>query len=73
MIKVRFIHCAGVKSANQQDFFSLFLESFKIPQEKVSYMIPTKFQDINIRIFTRDPSKIEAIRTAFRRYLDKIN
>lgn len=58
---------------NKGGFFFLFLESFKIPQEKVSYMIPTKFQDINIRIFTRDPSKIEAIRTAFRRYLDKIN
>jgi non-canonical (house-cleaning) NTP pyrophosphatase len=36
-------------------------------------MIPTKFQDINIRIFTRDPSKTQAIQKAFRRYLDKIN
>lgn len=49
------------------------IESFNIPQEKVSYMIPTKFQDINIRIFTRDPSKTQAIQKAFRRYLDKIN
>ncbi|RCH99623.1 SAM domain and HD domain protein, partial [Rhizopus stolonifer] len=55
-------------------FFSKFngQESFNISQEKVSYMIPRKFQDINLRIFTRDPSKMLAIQKAFRRYLSQI-
>ncbi|KAI7900212.1 uncharacterized protein BX663DRAFT_518954 [Cokeromyces recurvatus] len=55
-------------------FFSKFNqeESFKIPQEKVSYMIPNKFQDINIRIYTRNPYKMQAVQKAFRRYLANI-
>jgi hypothetical protein len=35
-------------------------------------MIPTKFQDINIRVFTRTPSKLSAIQKAFRKYLGYI-
>jgi hypothetical protein len=48
------------------------IESFNISQEKVSYMIPHKFQDINIRIFARDKNKMSAIQKAFRRYLAQI-
>ena len=32
-------------------------------------MIPSKFQDVNIRIFTRDPSKMQAVQKAFRKCL----
>jgi hypothetical protein len=35
-------------------------------------MIPSKFQDINIRIFTRNPSKVKAVQKAFRRFLGHI-
>lgn len=35
-------------------------------------MIPSKFQDINIRIFTRDSTKMQAIQKAFRKYLSYI-
>lgn len=35
-------------------------------------MIPTKFQDVNIRIFTRKPEKMYAIQKAFRKYLSYI-
>ncbi|KAI9343829.1 hypothetical protein BD770DRAFT_397934 [Pilaira anomala] len=55
-------------------FFSRYndQESFNISKKKVSYMIPSKFQDINIRIFTRDPTKMQAIQKAFRKYLSYI-
>ncbi|KAI7899073.1 uncharacterized protein BX663DRAFT_489428 [Cokeromyces recurvatus] len=52
--------------------YSMNDKSFKIPQEKVSYMIPNKFQDINIRIYTRNPYKMQAVQKAFRRYLANI-
>lgn len=55
-------------------FFSKFndQESFNISKQKVSYMIPSKFQDVNIRIFTRNPTKMSAVQKAFRRYLGHI-
>ncbi|KAI8975179.1 hypothetical protein BDF20DRAFT_836603 [Mycotypha africana] len=55
-------------------FFSKFndQDSFNVPQDKVSYMIPTKYQDIHIRIFTRNPSKMRYVQQAFRRFLGKI-
>lgn len=61
--------CASVDS-----FFYIYIlvESFNISKQKVSYMIPSKFQDINIRIFTRTPSKMKAIQKAFRRLLGQI-
>ncbi|KAI8369175.1 hypothetical protein EDC96DRAFT_607057 [Choanephora cucurbitarum] len=67
----------SMKEKNPVDsirFFSKFndKESFNIPQDKVSYLIPTTFQDVNLRIYTRDPSKMLAIQKAFRRYLRQI-
>ncbi len=35
-------------------------------------MIPSKFQDVNIRIFTKNPAKMRAVQKAFRRYLGYI-
>lgn len=35
-------------------------------------MIPSKFQDVNIRIFTRNAHKMQAVQKAFRRYLNQI-
>lgn len=35
-------------------------------------MIPSKFQDINIRIFTRNPDKMKAVQKAFRKFLGQI-
>lgn len=48
------------------------LESFNISKQKVSYMIPSKFQDVNIRIFTKSLDKMRAVQKAFRRYLGHI-
>ncbi|EIE81108.1 hypothetical protein RO3G_05813 [Rhizopus delemar RA 99-880] len=55
-------------------FYSKFneQESFNISKQKVSYMIPSKFQDITIRVFTRDPLKMQAIQKAFRKCLKEI-
>ncbi|KAI8996994.1 hypothetical protein BDB01DRAFT_712761 [Pilobolus umbonatus] len=44
-------------------------EPFHIPKEQVSYMIPSTFQDVTLRIFTRTPSKTDAIRSAFHKYI----
>ncbi|KAI7889852.1 uncharacterized protein EV154DRAFT_513101 [Mucor mucedo] len=67
----------SMKERNPVDsirFFSKFndQESFNISKQKVSYMIPSKFQDINIRIFTRTPGKMKAVQKAFRRFLGHI-
>lgn len=35
-------------------------------------MIPSKFQDITIRVFTRDPLKMQAIQKAFRKCLKEV-
>ncbi|CAO3687955.1 hypothetical protein G6F70_003663 [Rhizopus microsporus] len=55
-------------------FFSKFNEneSFNISKQKVSYMIPSKFQDVNIRVFTRNPQKMQAVQKAFRKCLKEI-
>ncbi|KAI8089448.1 uncharacterized protein BX664DRAFT_297172 [Halteromyces radiatus] len=52
-------------------FFSKFNdnESFTIPKHHVSYMIPTQFQEVVIRIYTRNPTKVQAIQQAFRKTL----
>ncbi|KAI8327786.1 HD phosphohydrolase domain-containing protein [Chlamydoabsidia padenii] len=55
-------------------FFSKFNdeESFTIPKHHVSYMIPTQFQEVVIRIYTRNPTKIQAIQKAFRKTLRSV-
>lgn len=35
-------------------------------------MIPSKFQDVTIRVFTRNPSKMQAVQKAFRKCLKAI-
>lgn len=35
-------------------------------------MIPSKFQDVNIRVFTRNPQKMQAVQKAFRKCLKEI-
>ncbi|CAO3620813.1 unnamed protein product [Cunninghamella blakesleeana] len=52
-------------------FFSKFNdhESFTIPKHHVSFMIPSQFQEVVIRIYTRDATKIHAIQKAFRKTL----
>ncbi|KAI8071401.1 HD phosphohydrolase domain-containing protein [Gongronella butleri] len=47
-------------------------ESFTIPKHHVSYMIPTQFQEVVIRVFTRNPNKVDAVQRAFRRALESI-
>ncbi|ORX51235.1 HD phosphohydrolase domain-containing protein [Hesseltinella vesiculosa] len=47
-------------------------ESFTIPKNHVSYMIPSQFQEVVIRVFARDPCKVDAIQRAFRRALQKV-
>jgi hypothetical protein len=49
-----------------------FTESFSIGQEDTSYMIPRRFQDVTIRVFARDPTKVGTIQNAFRKYLGRI-
>lgn len=47
-------------------------ESFTIPKQQVSYMIPTTFQEVAVRVFTRNPTKIIAIQKAFRCLMKKM-
>ncbi|CAO3659728.1 unnamed protein product [Umbelopsis ramanniana] len=44
-------------------------ESFFIPKEQVSYMVPSQFQEVIVRIYTRDSSKVSAVQRAFRKLL----
>lgn len=48
------------------------IESFTIPKHHVSYMIPTQFQEVVIRIFTRNPTQVQSIQKAFRKTLRSI-
>lgn len=50
----------------------MHLESFNVPKQHVSYMIPSTFQEVIVRIFTRHPEKTPAIQRAFRRLLSKV-
>lgn len=45
-------------------------ESSAIPQDKLSSMLPASFQDITVRVFVRDASKITAAREATERFAD---
>ena len=41
-------------------FYSRYndFQSFKIPRTKVSFMVPEQYEELAIRIFTRDPDKV---------------
>lgn len=40
-------------------------EVFKLKRSQVSYLVPEQFEELNIRIFTRDRNKINQIRKSF--------
>ncbi|KAJ8659933.1 hypothetical protein O0I10_004159 [Lichtheimia ornata] len=67
----------AMKDRNPVDsirFFSKFNdnESFTIPKQQVSFMIPSQFEEVVIRVFTRNPQKTPAIQKAFRKLLKQI-
>jgi deoxynucleoside triphosphate triphosphohydrolase SAMHD1 len=65
---------AAKKDQNPVDhvhFFSKWdqKESYLIPKEKVSLLIPEVFSEKYVRIYCRDASKVEAAQAAFRTFL----
>ncbi|KAK9717246.1 hypothetical protein K7432_006361 [Basidiobolus ranarum] len=50
-------------------FFSRFNgeEAFSVPKTKVSYLVPEHFEEIVIRVFARDVTKVQQIQIAFRK------
>ncbi|KAL1917775.1 uncharacterized protein VTP21DRAFT_3609 [Calcarisporiella thermophila] len=53
-------------------FYSKFSEeeSFHIPKDKVSYLVPAYFEETMIRVFARDSEKIKPIQKAFRALME---
>jgi hypothetical protein len=49
--------------------FLCFLGSFTIPKQQVSSLVPSQFQEINIRVFARNPENSTKIRKAFYRMM----
>jgi hypothetical protein len=49
------------------------LGSFTIPKQQVSSLVPSQFQEINIRVFARKPEKSKDIRKAFYRMMRTYN
>ncbi|KAM3583590.1 hypothetical protein VKS41_004497 [Umbelopsis sp. WA50703] len=47
--------------------------SFTIPKQQVSSLVPSQFQEINIRVFARNPEKSKEIRKAFCRMMKTYN
>ncbi|KAI8140339.1 HD phosphohydrolase domain-containing protein [Fennellomyces sp. T-0311] len=67
----------AMKDRNPVDsirFYSKFnnQESFTIPKQQVSFMIPQQFEEVAVRVFTRDVHRITAVQKAFRRLLKHI-
>eukprot|EP01103_Thecamoeba_quadrilineata_P014178 TRINITY_DN4153_c0_g1_i1.p1 TRINITY_DN4153_c0_g1~~TRINITY_DN4153_c0_g1_i1.p1 ORF type:complete len:473 (+),score=37.58 TRINITY_DN4153_c0_g1_i1:83-1501(+) len=54
-------------------FFSKWdgTESFSIPREKVSLLVPTQFSEMHLRLFCRDPTMASEAQEAFRNFLKK--
>ncbi|KAJ2958880.1 hypothetical protein NQZ79_g5581 [Umbelopsis isabellina] len=69
----------AMKDRNPMDsvrFFSKRLQdqgSFTIPKQQVSSLVPSQFQEINIRVFARNPEKSKDIRKAFCRMMKTYN
>ncbi|KAG0052557.1 SAM domain and HD [Gryganskiella cystojenkinii] len=57
----------GIKFFSKNNHF----ESYHIPKEKVSSLIPSEFQENIIRVFARDSSKVKAVHEAFRRLMSR--
>jgi len=66
----------GLQDQNPVDyvkFYSRFndYESYTIPKNKVSLVVPEQFEENVIRIFARDPSKVVDIQKSFRTWISK--
>jgi hypothetical protein len=66
----------AMKDKNPVDHVRFFrkgnhTQAFTIPKEDVSLLIPLHFSENYIRIYARDPKKVNAIKTAFKNYLKK--
>jgi hypothetical protein len=46
-------------------------ESFKIPQENVSLLIPSQFSERYIRVYVRNPDKMADAQDAFRNFMQR--
>ena len=44
-------------------------KSYNIPRDRVSFVVPQRYSDITIRIFTRDAEKVPGIQKAFRKWV----
>ncbi|KAG0219960.1 SAM domain and HD [Mortierella sp. NVP41] len=66
----------AMKDQNPVDGIKFFSKtnhsaSYHIPKEKVSSLIPSEFQENIIRVFSRDPTKVQAVHEAFRRLMSR--
>jgi len=50
-------------------FVAFVVESYTIPKDRVSIMVPEHFEESSLRIFTRDPAKATEIQNAFRTWI----
>lgn len=62
----------GMSSSNPVDSIKFFGKwntdtAFKIDKSRVSYLVPEHYEDLSIRVFSRDPEKVPAIQRAFRK------
>ncbi|KJE93173.1 HD phosphohydrolase domain-containing protein [Capsaspora owczarzaki ATCC 30864] len=64
----------GLKNGNnpveQTRFFSRWEadETFNIPRDKVSFMLPGQYKDNILRVYCRDPDQMYAVQNAFKRF-----
>lgn len=64
----------GMDDKNPVDsikFFSKYdcSESFCYPANKVSYLLPTCFEEVSVRVFARDAEKVSVIQRAYRNFM----
>lgn len=68
----------AMKDRNPVDSIKFFnkyrpQELYKIPREQVSLLIPEQYDEMIVRIFTRDATKALFVQQAFRSFLDQKN
>ncbi|GAB5590351.1 hypothetical protein Unana1_05251 [Umbelopsis nana] len=69
----------AMKDRNPMDYVRFFSKrhqtqgSFTIPKQQVSSLVPSQFQETNIRVFARNPEKCKAIRKAMYRMMKAYN
>ncbi|RIA96134.1 hypothetical protein C1645_815822 [Glomus cerebriforme] len=64
----------GMKDENPVDhvkFYDKYTPNkvFKLERSQVSYLVPEQFEELNIRIFTKDREKVKPIRDCFQKLL----